>query len=134
MRYLLDTNTANDYIHNHRDITDHAKRLAKDGHRIGISMPVLAELLFGVENSQNRDRNMKLVKIGMNSLVLRPFDEDAAHIYGKLQARLRSIGRTIGTMDVLIASTALSISHCTVVTSDSDFQAIPGLTIENWRM
>ena len=29
-------------------------------------------------------------------------------------------------------ATALTLGHCTVVTTDSDFTAIPGLAVANW--
>jgi tRNA(fMet)-specific endonuclease VapC len=32
----------------------------------------------------------------------------------------------------MIAAIAFTLGNCTVVTKDSDFSAIPGLTVENW--
>ena len=37
-------------------------------------------------------------------------------------------------IDVQIAAIALTLGNCTVVTVDSDFEAIPGLTIDNWSI
>ena len=34
--------------------------------------------------------------------------------------------------DMLIAAVAMAVGNCTVVSSDNDFLAIPGLTVENW--
>jgi len=34
----------------------------------------------------------------------------------------------------MIAAIALTLSHCTVVTSDSDFTAIPGLDVVDWTL
>ena len=35
-------------------------------------------------------------------------------------------------IDIPIAAIALTLGHCTVVTKDSDFDAIPGLDHEDW--
>jgi tRNA(fMet)-specific endonuclease VapC len=34
---------------------------------------------------------------------------------------------------MMIAAIALSLGDCTVVSADSDFLAVPGLAVENWR-
>jgi tRNA(fMet)-specific endonuclease VapC len=33
---------------------------------------------------------------------------------------------------VQIAAIALTLGNCTVVSTDSDLSAVPGLTVENW--
>jgi tRNA(fMet)-specific endonuclease VapC len=35
-------------------------------------------------------------------------------------------------IDIQVAAIALSLGNCTVVSSDSDLAAVPGLTVENW--
>ena len=56
-RYLLDTGIAGDYIHRRNNVYSLAHEAVKNGHRIGIGLPVLAELWYGVENSSSRARN-----------------------------------------------------------------------------
>ena len=51
----------------------------------------------------------------------------------RLFAVLRKAGRTVGAMDLQIAAIALDLGQCTVVTSDSDLSAVPGLSVENWE-
>jgi hypothetical protein len=41
-------------------------------------------------------------------------------------------GRIIPQIDLQIAAIAISPGNCTVATKDSDFQAIPGLDVEDW--
>lgn len=50
-RFLLDTGSAGDYIHRRRSVYERARSAIAAGHRIGIGLPVLAELWYGVENS-----------------------------------------------------------------------------------
>lgn len=35
-------------------------------------------------------------------------------------------------VDIQIAAIARALGNCTVITSDGDFKAIPGLHVENW--
>lgn len=37
-------------------------------------------------------------------------------------------------IDIVIASIAISLGNCTVVTTDTDLAAVPGLTIDNWEL
>ena len=60
-----------------------------------------------------------------------PFTEDAARTVICMHNCAR-LGRTIQTVDLMVAATALTLGGCTVVTSDSDLSGIPGLNVENW--
>jgi tRNA(fMet)-specific endonuclease VapC len=65
-------------------------------------------------------------------LEILPFEEEAAQYYGDLRVRLERQGTPIGSLDMLIAAHALSIS-CTLVTNnEKEFGRIPSLKIENW--
>jgi tRNA(fMet)-specific endonuclease VapC len=101
-------------------------------HEIGIAHPVLAELAYRVEGSPNRDRNLQRLQLALASWKLWPVNEESAFEYGRIAAELRRIGRPIGQNDMMIASIALTLGNCTVVTMDGDFSAVAGLTVENW--
>jgi tRNA(fMet)-specific endonuclease VapC len=36
------------------------------------------------------------------------------------------------SIDIMVAAIALSLGKCTVVSSDNDLSAVPGLSVENW--
>src|SRR5438067_103057 len=95
-RYLLDTGIAGDYIHRRRDVYERARAAVKRGDRVGIGLPVLAELWFGVENSTSRDRNAERLRRALPDLVVWPLTEQAAERYGQVAAELRRSGRPIG--------------------------------------
>jgi tRNA(fMet)-specific endonuclease VapC len=61
-RFLLDTGTAGDYINRRRDVYAQARAAVALGHRVGIGLPVLAELWYGVENSSSRGRNAERLR------------------------------------------------------------------------
>jgi tRNA(fMet)-specific endonuclease VapC len=133
-RFLLDSNSASDYINQRFGVFEHARGEVAKGNPIGIGIPVLAELVAGIEHSSSRDRNMQSLKTALPSLKLWPFDPAAAYEYGRIYAELARLGRPIGTIDMMIAAIAMTLGKCTVVTTDRDFLAVPGLNVENWRL
>ena len=131
-RYLLDTGIAGDYIDRRRGVYERAQEEVAKGNRIGIGVPVLAELAYGIEQSMSRGRNMQSLRTTLAAWKVWPFDEAAAFEYGRLAAELRRVGRPMQTVDIMIAAIALTLGNCTVVSADSDLTAIPGLKVENW--
>ena len=95
-------------------------------------MPVVAELLGGIEYSGSREKNLNIVNRHLPYFRIWPLTVEAARIYGRLFAETRRVGRTMQTMDLLIASIALALGNCTVVSTDSDMRAIPELAVEDW--
>jgi tRNA(fMet)-specific endonuclease VapC len=132
-RFLLDSGIASDYINRRHGVFERARIETVKGNPVGIGIPVLAELVAGIEHSRSRDRNMKSLKAALGSLRLWPFDPSAAFEYGRVYAELARLGRPIGVIDSMIAAIAKTLGNCTVVSTDSDLFAIPGLTVENWR-
>jgi tRNA(fMet)-specific endonuclease VapC len=133
-RFLLDTGSAGDYLHRRRSVYERARAAITEGHRIGIALPVLAELWYGVENSSSRERNAQKLRRVLPELILWPFTEAGAEEYGRIAAELRRIGRPIGKIDMFIAAIALTLGKTSVVSSDNDLAAVPGLTVENWAV
>lgn len=133
-RCLLDTGIAGDFIHRRRGVFEHAQREVARGNRVGIGMPVLAELVFGIEQSSSRERNLRKLRTALSAWKLWPFDRNAAFEHGRIAAELRRIGRPMQQIDIMIAAITISLGNCTVVSADSDLAAVPGLTVENWAV
>ncbi|MEJ2055676.1 MAG: hypothetical protein P8X42_17315 [Calditrichaceae bacterium] len=53
--------------------------------------------------------------------------------FGELKAKLQKKGNTLSDMDLIIASTALSMNFTLVTNNVRHFKRIPGLTYENWK-
>ena len=132
MKYLLDSNALNEFIERRAPFADHLREARANGHRIGTCEPVVAEMFYGVELSSTRDRNMQRLRRALVDILCWPFDRKAAEEYGRLAALLRRRGRPMQLIDVMIAAVALSLSNCVVVTTDSDFSAVPGLNVVDW--
>jgi tRNA(fMet)-specific endonuclease VapC len=131
-RYLLDTGIMGDFVNHRRGVDERVRDARERGARIGTCLPVVAELFFGIEASLTREANRKRLTRALSGIVQWPFNRAAAEEYGRLAARLRSMGRTIQQNDIQIAAIALSLGSCTVVTTDADLAAVPGLSVENW--
>lgn len=131
-RYLLDTGPAQQFVNDIAGIRQAADRERRRGCRIGICVPVLGELWSGVEGSETRDENLRRLRHGLSRLLLWPYDQKAAAEFGRLFAILKRMGRPMQQIDIQIAAIGLTLGNCTVVTSDSDMSAIPGLAFENW--
>lgn len=131
-KYLLDTNAVSDFVNDRHGVRGRAIEARRRGARVGTCFPVLAELFYGIEFSATRDANMALARAGIVKLTLWPFEQAAAAEYGRLAAELRRIGRAMQIVDVQLAAIALTLGDCTVVTTDSDLSAVPGLRTENW--
>ena len=133
-RYLLDCGPAFDVMFRRRGAYEHARDLRSKGAKIGIGLPTLGEVIAGVEGSSSREKSRLIVQRNVGEFVLWPFDKSAAYEFGRILAELRRRGRLMQHIDVMIAAIALTIGDCTVVTTDSDLDAIPGLKIENWAV
>ena len=131
-RFLLDSGIANDFVHRRSSVSQRADEERHKGNRIGIGTPVLGELLAGLGGSASRERNLQRVRHALSRLILWPFDRAAAEEYGRIFTELRERGRPMQQIDIQIAAIARSLGNTTVLTTDSDLAAVPGLAVENW--
>jgi tRNA(fMet)-specific endonuclease VapC len=131
-RYLLDTGIAQDFINRRNGVLERADAERHAGNRIGICTPVLGELWSGVEGSASRERNLQLLRLALSRLIVWPYTNDAAAQFGRVFADLRRMGRPMQQIDIMVAATAFSLGNCSVVTNDTDLEAVPGLNVENW--
>ena len=131
-RYLFDTGIAQDFQDDRHGVRDRAIAERKQGHRVGICVPVLGELWSGVECSASRERNLRSLRQAVSRLFVWPYTEDAAAEFGRIFAELKRAGRPMQQIDMQIAAIARTLPNCTVVSKDSDLLAVSGLTVENW--
>jgi tRNA(fMet)-specific endonuclease VapC len=85
-RFLLDTNAASDLLEKRGSVPQRARDARSVGGRIGIGIPVLAELFYGVEFSAKREQNLLRLQRVRAGLTVWPFDERAAATFGRLRA------------------------------------------------
>jgi predicted nucleic acid-binding protein len=62
-----------------------------------------------------------------------PFDSPAAMASAHIRTHLEARGISIGTLDLLIAGTALSHAALLVTSNAREFSRAPGLGVVDWR-
>ena len=129
--YLFDTNICIFAIKRRPvRVLEKIKKNINDG--IYVSSLTIAELEYGVSNSQRPDENrMALIEFLSIFEYLNYDDEDAIE-YGKLKTYLRKSGSIIGPIDLLLASQALSKSLTMVTNNTKEFMRVPRLVLEDW--
>lgn len=97
-----------------------------------ISSISVAELIFGAENSQRPEKNLKIIENFLSRLQILDYGVDAAIQYGNIKAHLKKIGTPIGENDLHIAAHARSKGLILVTNNTKEFERVPALQIENW--
>ena len=131
MKHMLDTNICI-YIMNRRPLEVIRRFKQFDVGDIGISSITVSELYYGVNKSQNPEKNLQRLTDFLMPFDVIPYDEDAANVYGRIRVQLQRQGQLIGPMDLLIAAHALSRDLILVTNNDREFRRVAGLTVENW--
>ena len=130
IRYLLDTNIVI-YVIKRRPI--HVMDVFNQHHgRMAISSITLAELMHGVEKSNDPVRNLAVVEDFYTRLSVLPYDVKAAGHYGSIRAVLERQGESIGVNDLHIAAHARSEGFVLVTNNMREFERVPGLLLDNW--
>jgi len=129
--YLLDTNICIFAINKKtpRFLNAIKKKSKKN---IYISSLTIAELEFGVENSQYVEKNRVALLKFIALFGVLPFDDEDAVFYGKLKVKLKRKGEIIGPIDILLAAQALSKDLIFVTNNADEFSRVDGLKIEDW--
>ena len=90
------------------------------------------ELNLGVSKSTQPDRNREALAEFLLPLEVLPFDENASYHYGDIRSTLEKMGNVIGSMDLLIAAHARSLSLTLMTNNLREFERVPGLRTNCW--
>lgn len=128
-RYLIDTNTCIYYINGKFNLKKKFKEVDPDN--CFISEITLAELKFGVENSEKKEKNQTVLDNFLSGVKIVPIFH-SLDLYAKEKSRLRKAGTVIDDFDLLIGVTAVTHSLILVTNNTNHFKGIKGISIENW--
>lgn len=129
--YLLDTNICIFAIKRKpAEVFTLIKDRTKDG--IYISSLTVAELEFGVQNSEREEKNRIALLKFLSIFNILNFDDSDAIDYGKVKANLKRKGEIIGPIDMLLAAQALNKEMIFVTNNVKEFKRVEGLRIEDW--
>ena len=133
MKYMLDTNICIYLIKKKPEkVLRHFKAHAIGD--IGISSITLAELRYGVDKSQQVQKNRDALYEFLLPLEIADFDDEATVSYGRVRVVLEKAGTPVGSMDMLIGAHALSLGATLVTNNVREFKHIKGLKIADWSV
>lgn len=101
--------------------------------RLLASVFVVCELEAGAARASSPDAERARLRALMQPLMASYPDERFAPEYGDLLSTLRARGRTIDTMDLLIATAAVVDRAALVTANRKHFESIPGLNLLDYR-
>jgi len=108
------------------------RQLLAEGRTLSTTRFCVAELYVGVWKARDPGSEERRTRTLLTAYVILGFDDGAAWLYGELVAHLHRLGRPIGTMDALIAATAMAAREALVTRNASHFADIPGLEVEEY--
>ena len=128
-KYLIDTNTCIYYIKGKYELKKKFEKANPDN--CFISEITLAELMFGVENSEKKEKNKKALDDFLSGIKIIPIFH-SLDLYAKEKARLRKLGTVIDDFDLLIGATSVSHNLVMVTNNTNHFKRFKGINLEDW--
>jgi tRNA(fMet)-specific endonuclease VapC len=130
--YLIDTNTCI-FLKNKKPIHVLEKLRSVLNQDVYLSSVTIAEMQFGVYNSQSIEKNRISLTEFLAPFQIIDFDDRDAEYFGKIRAELKQKGELIGPYDMLIAAQALARRLILVTNNTKEFRRIPEIVIEDWK-
>lgn len=131
--YLLDTNHLGLAVRKGSAVAKRIEVSRKAGNRVGTCLPVLCELQAGARQVSHPEKYQRDLTHLLRQLRIWPLELTTTLIFGDIHAELRQIGRAASSVDLMVAALARQW-NLVLLTTDQDFQSIPGLVIENWTV
>jgi len=131
MKYMLDTNTCIAIMKKRpSELKTKLKRIPIG--EIGVSSIVVAELWYGICQSQKPKDNEEALNDFLSYVTVLDWPLHAAPVYGKIRTELKKKRTPIGAMDLLIAAHALALNMVVVTDNVKEFRRVAKLKVENW--
>jgi tRNA(fMet)-specific endonuclease VapC len=128
-KFLLDTNICIYFIKGKFGLKEKFRSVKKENRFI--SEITLAELKFGVQNSESPKKNQETLNNFLTGVQILPIF-NALDLYASEKARLRKKGEPIDDFDLLIGVSAIANEMILVTNNESHFGRISNIIIENW--
>lgn len=127
--YLLDTNIVSHIVRNESKVIQ--KLFSLPTSAIYISVITYAEIQYGLQKRPGAKTLRNTINELLKRVEIIEWDQRAANIYGKVRTELEVRGKSMDSMDLLIASQAIA-NKMTLVSDDKVFVNIKALKLENW--
>lgn len=96
-----------------------------------ISEITLAELKFGVANSEKKEKNQKALDNFLTGVKIVPIFH-SLDLYASEKSRLRKSGTAVDDFDILIGVTAITHNLVMVTNNINHFKRLKGISLEDW--
>jgi len=113
MTYVLDTDIAIGYLKGDSETVRKVLGLTE----VFTTVATVAELFYGVYNSDNPKRHKSKLLDFLGGVYLLGFDSRSAEIFGRIKAELRKKGKLACDFDITIASICMA-NDCTLLTNN----------------
>ena len=130
MSYLIDTDIIIYSIKGNSTVQD--RFLQYEHIPKAISVITYGELLFAAKKSKKVEKNLAVVYRIKELFPIIGIDKAVIETFSDIKATIQKAGTPLDDMDVLIASTALTMNYTLVTNNEKHFRKIKGLRIENW--
>jgi tRNA(fMet)-specific endonuclease VapC len=133
MIFVLDTNAFSDLMRKHSKLGARMSSLAP-ADRVVICAIVRGEIRYGIEQLPQGRRRQNLDSQARPLFAVipcEPVPEAAGDHYARTKVMRQQKGLTLDENDLWIAATALALG-ATLITRDSDFRQIEGLSVNDW--
>jgi tRNA(fMet)-specific endonuclease VapC len=99
---------------------------------LAVTAVSVGELMHGVYKSGQVQENLARLSVLLASLVVLPYDEQAARRFGRLKAELERAGQRLSDLDLQIASVVIAHRAALVTRNRRHFDRIPDLVLHDW--
>lgn len=131
MKYFLDTNIC---IYALKDKFPRIKEKMENLSPSEIAIPsmVKAELYYGAQKSQNKNKVISALNEFLAPFDIIPFGNKEVMTYAEIRDKLEKSGKIIGPNDIIIAATTLSHGATLVTHNTREFERVENLSVEDW--
>ncbi|NQU19740.1 MAG: type II toxin-antitoxin system VapC family toxin [Candidatus Nealsonbacteria bacterium] len=129
MSFLLDTNICSEYLRRPPRLFH---RFVQHSGRLYLSAIGLSELYTWAYKQDDPSRIASAIADLLHAIRVLPFDEKCAEVLGRIRGNQLRQGISYGSIDLLIAATALTHDLTLVTHNVKDFEHVPDLRIEDW--
>ena len=128
---MLDTNTISHLVKHHPNVARHMVGVPMAS--LCMSVITAGELFYGLARRPEAIQLQAAVTELMRRVDVLQWDVSTAERYGIVRSELQRTGKSLGSLDMLIAARALTVG-AVLVTNDRAFSQVPLLQIEDWTV
>ena len=130
MPYLIDTDILIYSLKNNPIVNNNF--IVHEKHPKAVSVISYGELLAGAKRSVHVEKNLAVVYRIRELFPIISIDQAVIETFSTVKSALQHQGAVLDDMDLLIASTSLTLNYVLVTNNEKHFKRVPGLLIENW--